>query len=139
MLRFALVVVLIGCSSSAEPARPQHRTGDFGRWSVVVPDPDPAVTYDDAGHVIAVRDPDGSVTETVYDLAGNIVAIIEPDGDTTTYLRDADGRVVRSIDPTGGATDYVYDPRGNLVRVTDADGTVTTYTYDADDHWLAWK
>lgn len=93
-------------------------------------------SFDEAGRVIAVTDPEGNVTQTTYDRAGRIAALIDAEGNSTAYSYDANSRldaVEAPAHPTLGAriTSYGYNEVGDLVRRTDPNGDATEFVYDA--------
>jgi len=84
-----------------------------------------------AGDLYTVQDALGhTTTYASYDGAGRVTRITDPNGTNTDITYDPRGRVLtRSYG--GATTTYVYDPVGNLTQVTDPDNVVTHYTYDA--------
>jgi RHS repeat-associated protein len=70
-----------------------------------------------------------------YDAAGRLLQMTDPNGLRTSYAYDARGRVITATQtpPTGGAqiTRYTYNPGGDVTSVTFPDGRILTYTYDA--------
>lgn len=77
------------------------------------------VSYDKAGRVTRMKDPNGVLTDFTYTARGWLA--------TKTIRATASG-AASSLDAT---TTIAYDPTGTVHSVTDADGVVTTYTYDA--------
>jgi RHS repeat-associated protein len=77
------------------------------------------VSYDKAGRVNRMKDPNGVLTDFTYTARGWLA--------TKTLRANASG-VASTLDAT---TTIAYDPTGTVHSVTDADGVVTTYTYDA--------
>jgi len=84
-----------------------------------------------AGDLHTVQDALGhTTTYASYDGAGRVTRITDPNGTNTDITYDPRGRVLTRT--YGGATTtYGYDPVGNLTQVTDPDNVVTHYTYDA--------
>ncbi len=84
-----------------------------------------------AGDLYTVQDALGhTTTYASYDGAGRVTRITDPNGTNTDITYDPRGRVLTQS--YGGATTtYGYDPVGNLTQVTDPDNVVTHYTYDA--------
>ncbi len=84
-----------------------------------------------AGDLYTVQDALGhTTTYASYDGAGRVTRLTDPNGTNTDITYDPRGRVLtRSFG--GAATTYGYDPVGNLTQVTDPDNVVTHYTYDA--------
>ncbi|MBI3897505.1 MAG: RHS repeat protein [Gammaproteobacteria bacterium] len=70
-----------------------------------------------------------------YDTAGRVTQITDPNGLTTVYDYEPRGKVrtVTQTPATGTArvTRYTYNPAGNVTSVTLPDGVVLTYTYNA--------
>ncbi|WP_354514206.1 MULTISPECIES: RHS repeat-associated core domain-containing protein [unclassified Luteibacter] len=77
------------------------------------------VSYDKAGRVTRMKDPNGVLTDFTYTARGWLA--------TKTLRANASG-ATSSLDST---TTIAYDSTGTVHSVTDADGVVTTYTYDA--------
>ncbi|WP_285402522.1 RHS repeat-associated core domain-containing protein [Luteibacter sp. ME-Dv--P-043b] len=77
------------------------------------------VSYDKAGRVTRMKDPNGVLTDYTYTARGWLA--------TKTLRANASG-AASTLDAT---TTIAYDPTGTVHSVTDADGVVTTYTYDA--------
>jgi RHS repeat-associated protein len=62
-----------------------------------------------------------------YDFAGDLVRILEPDGSTqATFGYDMLGRKTSLSDPDLGAQTYTYDQNGNLTESVDARGAAGT-------------
>jgi RHS repeat-associated protein len=91
----------------------------------------PGSTCHQAGDLYTVQDAFGrTTTYASYDGAGRVTRITDPNGTNTDITYDPRGRVLtRSYG--GATTTYGYDPVGNLTQVTDPDNVVTHYTYDA--------
>lgn len=87
--------------------------------------------YDADGNPTMVTDPLGGVTKTTYDPAGLVTSLTDPDKRVTGYEYDAQGQPTKVTAPDGGTTGYTYDSSGNVTKRTDADGHATTYAYDA--------
>ncbi len=83
-------------------------------------------TYDPRGRVATMtQSATGSanrVTQYTYDLMGNIATTTLPTGLTLTYAYDAANYLRRVTDNLGNYIDYGYDLKGNRTQ---------TYTYDA--------
>ncbi len=115
-------------------------------------------TYDSAGDLTSVTDPNGNETTYTYDSSGNRLTATDPDGretvwtyddyhdvltttlpggqvTTTTYNSDhAPTSVSRTLVGTPDhtvTTSYTYEPDGQLATVTDPDGNTTNYGYDS--------
>jgi RHS repeat-associated protein len=77
------------------------------------------VSYDKAGRVTRIKDPNGVLTDYTYTARGWLA--------TKTFRANSSG-AVSALDAT---TTIAYDPTGTVHSVKDADGVTTTYTYDA--------
>ncbi len=93
-------------------------------------------SYDNAGRLIRMADPQGYVTQMEYDLRDNLVAQKDSLGKVTTSDYDGRNRVIRKIDRNGNVTNYSYDENNNLVRQTDSLNQTTLYEYDAEDRMV---
>ena len=74
-----------------------------------------------------------SFTQYTYDLAGNVQEVLDPEGNATDYTYDDLNRlktVTQYLGTSGITTSYEYDGQGNLISVEDAEGHITTYQYD---------
>ena len=123
-----------------------HRT-----WTLNV-HPTTTTTYDGAGNVVAVEDPDDNVTTYAYDGIGREIAVSEPDpangantssdhGPVTSYTYDAAGELRSVTDPVT-TTSYTYDAAGEQLTVSQTDpnpgaALAMKYTYDADGNVLS--
>ena len=78
--------------------------------------------YDNYGHKVLTRDPDGNITRIYYDPMANVTKVIKPnaydndtdDGIGTMYEYDAWDHLSRIITPEGGVYAYENDFRGNV-------------------------
>ena len=73
------------------------------------------------------------VTSYTYDNAGNLETLTDPNGNTTTWDYDDVNRVTSEtivIDPEPLTRNYIYEG-SDLVQKTDRNGRVTRYEYDA--------
>jgi RHS repeat-associated protein len=132
-------------SASANPAQAAYQT-TYG--------------YDSTGEVVSTTTPatsaapGGATTTSTYDPAGNMTAVTDPDGITTTYTYtplnltatasysgssahsvtytyDADRNQTGMTDGSGTSSSS-YDPFGELTSATNGAGQTVTYGYDAD-------
>lgn len=94
-------------------------------------------TYDKAGDLTSLTDPNGNTTNYEYDYAGNVITKTGPTLNgtrpVTHYTYDADNELTGVTDPTGAVTNYDYDAMGRLVAATQTVGgvaLVTSYAYD---------
>jgi large repetitive protein len=88
------------------------------------------MTYDDAGNMISLSDPEGHTTTFTHDVMGNVLTRTDGVNHTWTYTYDPAGRMTSATDPLGHTTAYEYDAAGNKVREVDAQGLEKLYEYD---------
>ncbi len=98
--------------------------------------------YDDAGQLVRLERPDGSVLHYEYDSAHRVTAIEDEDGHRIEYTLDAGGnRTARHVHDASGAVARehrrAFDELGRLIRSIGAQGQTTTYAYDANDNRTA--
>ena len=96
--------------------------------------------YDDAGRVVATKDPLGTITRSVYNDAGQLTdtfvncttsgTTIPPDWANCTGGGSADGTFNLH-------TSYTYDDAGHQLSVTAPNGRVTASVYDQGDNVVA--
>jgi RHS repeat-associated protein len=109
--RYDLAGRLVCTSDQSNPTSAQDCDATTGSWFT---------TYDDAGRVESVRDPDGVVTLTEYVSVRErrvTVAHGSSDAATTTYRYGPLGRLQAVIDPVGVTTQYCHDIDGAVVAV----------------------
>lgn len=70
------------------------------------------------------------ITQYTYDPAGNLNSVTDPENKKTTYWNNGFGERIRSISPDTKTTDYWYDAQGNLTDKKDARGVQIKYHYD---------
>ena len=91
------------------------------------------LTYLDDGRRSTVTDARGT-TAYSYDAAGRIEGITQPDGASVEYAWDGGGLLTElTVDAGDGAhtTSYAYDDEAYLTTLTDPEGGQTTFTWDA--------
>jgi YD repeat-containing protein len=111
--------------------------------------------YDDAGNLVTVRFPDGTLSTSVYDQQGMLLGRMFPDGTEETFIYDNAGRVKLKRNRDHSNEEYGYDSLGRLANdkitsrlgeilknttcayagyrlatKTRFDGDETTYSYD---------
>lgn len=89
-------------------------------------------TYDAAGRVIHVLNPDSTCSSVQYD--DWVRTSIDENGVRKRYTSDASGRLIKVEEFNGSevyTTVYEYDGQGNLVKLTDALGNITVINYDS--------
>ena len=111
--------------------------------------PTTTTTYDAAGNVLTVMDPDGNVTSYKYDGIGRKTEVVgaAPDGTSgslpspvITYVYNAAGLLQSVTDPVM-TTSYTYDDAGRQLTVSTPDPNsstplTSTTTYDGDGNVL---
>ena len=87
------------------------------------------------GDLWKVSNAKGHVTQyTSYDKAGRVLTMVDPNQVTTTYSYWPRGWL-KSVNQAGQLTSYDYWPTGLLKKVTSPDASTLNYTYD-DAHRL---
>jgi RHS repeat-associated protein len=95
---------------------------------------------------VRMSDPLDNITAVTYNAAGNVTQLTDPEGRVMRLFYDAMNRVTKEVDeinldvdpPCGsaGVTCYGYDAKGNLTRLIDANGHITTFDYDGLDRLI---
>lgn len=94
-------------------------------------------TYDDAGNILSITDPESGVTTYDYDVAGRLETRTLPNGIVSTWTYDDRDRVLSIVhrNPTTSTTlasrEYERDVSGAPTRIENEDGTYVLVTYDA--------
>ena len=95
-----------------------------------------AWTYDSLGRITkityAVGTPLQSSEEYSYDAAGNVLSYTDENGSVTQYQYDSMNRLIKVTEPLGNVTSYTYNADGDMTSMTDPNGNVTSYTYNAE-------
>lgn len=95
--------------------------------------------YDLRGRVLSIaRTPAGGIgrtTQFTYDNAGNLVQVMNPDGMTLIYTYDAANYLRTVTDNLGNKVTYFYDLKGNRTKTltSDPDGTLVRSIENAYD------
>ncbi len=84
--------------------------------------------YDELGHLAEAEDPIGAVRKQTYDLAGRVLGLSDPDHGDWAYELDAAGNLIRETTPTGAVLEYAYDSLDRRVARWDAAAPVNTET-----------
>ncbi|HEY0197053.1 MAG TPA: RHS repeat-associated core domain-containing protein [Rhodanobacter sp.] len=87
-------------------------------------------TYDGAGRITGITDPNGVATNLTYTPRGWLASRIVG-GATTTIIYTPYGAVASVTDPDNVTMTYGYDAAHRLTDITDAQGNVIHYTLDA--------
>ena len=96
-------------------------------------------TYDDAGNLTKVTQPDNSYLSYAYDAAHRLTKITDALGNSIVYTLDAASNVteVQVFDPSNTlrrTRSYVYDSVERLSQEIGSQSQTTTYTYDAQSN-----
>lgn len=70
-------------------------------------------------------------TKYTFDVAGRVTGITDPEGNVWGRAYDSLGRLVTARDPDRGKWTYTYFDNGPVKTQTDAKAQVTTFAYDA--------
>lgn len=73
-------------------------------------------TYDAAGSLVSVNDPENSTTTYQYDRLSQNTSVTQPLGQRVQYDYDARGRVVEKINARGQRIEYDYAAWGGLIE-----------------------
>ena len=110
-------------------------------------------TYDGAGNLTGMTNPNGFSMTMEYDVLDRLTRIVDPLGHDQTFEYDDEDNLTKVVDENGYGTDYLYDGLdrligvddsagvtmyeydgpGNLTRMTDANGHVSTFSYNGDN------
>jgi RHS repeat-associated protein len=76
-----------------------------------------------------------------YDAAGRLASVTDPDSNVTSYHYDSANRLDYSTDPRGKTVNYSYYDDNKLKSITDELNQLRTFTYDAANRLLTeqWK
>jgi RHS repeat-associated protein len=85
--------------------------------------------YDDSDRAIQSQDAGGFATAFTYDAAGNVLTVTNPDGYVVSYDYDAANRPIHAYDQEGNAVTTKRDTSGRTRTVTDPNGNTTTSAY----------
>jgi RHS repeat-associated protein len=87
-------------------------------------------SYDSAGRLAAVGDPQGPLLTVERSPAGDPVALVARGGQSTEIGIDPNGYMDTVTNPAGEAVDVDHDAGGLLTQLTEPEGDVHLYTYD---------
>jgi RHS repeat-associated protein len=90
-----------------------------------------ATTYNAAGEMTSVTNPDGHTTGYAYDSDGNLGQVTDPNGNVTQYSYNGNNQQTKITLPDGTTQSSGYNANGSLTSRTDGAGNVTHYGYDA--------
>ncbi|WP_231647484.1 LamG-like jellyroll fold domain-containing protein, partial [Planomonospora sphaerica] len=103
-------------------------------------------TYDTAGRIESVTDPENGVTRSTWDHTGARTSSTDPLGTVVTYAYTKRGELASStlknwtgspVNPQAAQDvvleSFAYDPEGRLATQVDAMGRKTSYTYFTDN------
>ena len=102
--------------------RPQTYTGADGQtWNY---------TYNTAGQIKTVTDPNSDVTTYNYDSVGRLSTIVNANSQTVlTNTYDSANRIQTQTDSQGYTLTYAYDNIDRITQITYPDGTTDLYDY----------
>src|SRR5262249_14603248 len=87
-------------------------------------------TYNAAGQIATVTDPNGGVTTWNYDASGRLSSITNANSQTqASYTYDSADRVQTFTDSEGYTVTYAYDAIDRITSITYPDGTTDLYDY----------
>ncbi len=96
-----------------------------------------SITFDSAGRVTSMIDPNGNLLAYIYDGSGHLTRVQGSGGRAIDAGYNAEGCISQASGPGGRLITYGYDDDGNLHTVTNTVGQTQTYTYDADHRLLS--
>ena len=109
-------------SCATSPSTCPYRKGQLWKVTNALGQVSETLSYDGAGRVLSVKDPNGVITDFEYDARGRM---------TARKLRGANN----AADTDDQITRIEYWPTGLVKKVTQSDGAFTAYAYD-DAHRL---
>lgn len=117
-----------------------HRKGDPWKATNALGQVSENVSYDRAGRLTRLADPNGTLTDFAYDAVGRLLTRsvrAKVDGSpssedaTTTFAYDAAGNVSKITQPDGAYLAYTYDVAHRLTEIVDNGNNKIRYTLDA--------
>jgi len=143
------VLMSAGAALAADPLEGHWRTAkdDNGHSGLIRVKPCGAQlcgtlikAYDAAGNVISYIDARDQTWQLTYNNAGWLIEVVNPNGVPTAYDYDSAGRIIRVRRHVGTPVEtveaYARDANGNITRYVGPDGVVATYQYDQNDRLL---
>ena len=91
-------------------------------------------TYDEAGNVLTITDPENRTTRFEYDPMNRRTAVIAANGVRTSITYDQAGHPVATTNGAGETTATIYDKIGRATSVADPHGYISTLAYDANNN-----
>ncbi len=88
--------------------------------------------YDADGNVVAIQEPDGSVTQYQYNLNGEVTAARLPNGKDIYITYNEAGNITSYTDTAGRITKYEYEQLSQITKRIDPTGQVFEYFYDKE-------
>ena len=86
--------------------------------------------YDEAGRMIALKEPGGAVTQMDYDAIGQVIQETLPDNSTRRYEWDLRGLLTKETDAHDSSRYYTYDELGRQTALQDEEGHITSTAYN---------
>ncbi|MEO5731921.1 MAG: RHS repeat-associated core domain-containing protein, partial [Byssovorax sp.] len=102
--------------------RPVSRTDALGRVT--------RLSYDRLGRRLAVRLPDGSMTQSAYDARGRVLRSTDQLGHVTSYEYGGMGVLSRLIQPDGRAWSFKHTSKERVQEIKNPRGEAYTFSYD---------
>lgn len=87
--------------------------------------------YDETGHLIEKKQPDGNYEKRVYSKAGRLLKIYGSNKRTVLFDYGKNGITVSEIDDCGKQSRYLYSLDGKLLEERLGSGKIIKYSYDA--------
>lgn len=90
-------------------------------------------SYDDLGHLTEDSGIFGGGATDVqysYDPAGNLISVSDPQVVSAAYTYNAANQMTSVNDGSGNTTGFAYDPNGNLTTISHPDGSTDTYGFN---------
>ena len=104
---------------------------------IAIQEPDGTITqyqYSPTGEVTAARLPNGKEIYITYNEAGNITSYTDTAGRTTKYEYEQLSQVTKRIDPTGQSFEYFYDKERNLTGLKNEKNELYQLHYDLNEN-----
>jgi RHS repeat-associated protein len=91
----------------------------------------PKYTFDGAGYLRTMDDPNGNRTTMSYDATGKLKTVTDASGRKLVIAYGTNNKIAMVTDPANRTFSYGYDANGNLTSYTDPSGRKTTCAYDS--------
>ena len=126
-------------SCATSPSTCPYRKGQLWKVANALGQVSETLSYDGAGRVLSVKDPNGVTTDLEYDARGRMTArkargansAVETDDQITRIEYWPTGMVKKVTQSDGAFTAYAYDDAHRLTGIADNAGNSMTYTLNA--------